>query len=311
MNCPGGCLVYKSRPHSYREFPMRISEFGLVHRYEASGVMHGLVRVRQFTQDDAHIFCTKEQIESEVISVINCLYEMYGVFGFNEIAVALSTKPEKHLGSDEIWDISTNALASALKHKGLTYKINEGEGAFYGPKIEFQVKDCIGRPWQLGTIQLDFSMPQRFELTYTDKDNTEKTPVMIHRAILGSLERFTGILIEHYGGNFPLWLAPEQMRILTISEKTADYAAALYKRLGDLGFRVGIDLSDEKVNGKIVRGHADRIAYMLVVGPKEAETNSVNVRVRGEKDTKTVSVDEFIAAVAAKIEKQETGIELA
>jgi threonyl-tRNA synthetase len=310
MNCPGGCLIYKSRPHSYREFPLRMSEFGLVHRYEASGVMHGLVRVRQFTQDDAHIFCTPEQIEAEVISVINCVYEMYGIFGFDKITVALSTKPEKHLGSDEVWEVSTNALANALTHRNLAYKINEGEGAFYGPKIEFQVKDAIGRPWQLGTIQLDFSMPQRFELTFTDKDNTEKTPVMIHRAILGSLERFIGILIEHYGGNMPLWLSPEQMRILTISEKSNDYAKALAERLNAEDFRCGIDLSDEKVNSKIVRAHAERIPYMLVVGPKEAETNSVNVRIRGLKETKTVATDAFIAIAKQKLEKQELPLEI-
>jgi threonyl-tRNA synthetase len=310
MNCPGGCLVYKTRPHSYKEFPMRVAELGLVHRYEASGVMHGLVRVRQFTQDDAHIFCTPEQIEPEVIGVINLVFDLYKAFGFEQFAIELSTKPEKHIGSDEIWDVATNALKKALEHKGLAYKINEGDGAFYGPKIDFHIRDCLNRPWQLGTIQLDFSMPQRFELTYTDKDNTEKTPVMIHRAILGSLERFIGILIEHFGGNMPLWLSPEQMRILTISEKTNDYAKALAQRLTGEGFRCGIDLSDEKVNGKIVRAHAERIPYMLVVGPKEAESNSVNVRIRGLKDTKTVAVDAFVATAKRKADNQEMGLEL-
>jgi threonyl-tRNA synthetase len=310
MNCPGGCLVYKSRPHSYKEFPMRVAELGLVHRYEASGVMHGLIRVRQFTQDDAHIFCTPEQIEPEVIGVINLVFDLYKAFGFEQFAIELSTKPEKHIGSDEIWEISTIALKKALEHKGLAYKINEGDGAFYGPKIDFHIRDCLNRPWQLGTIQLDFSMPMRFELTYTDKDNTEKPPVMIHRAILGSLERFIGILIEHYGGNMPLWLSPEQMRILTISEKTNDYARSLTERLNAEGFRCGTDLSDEKINGKIVRAHAERIPYMLVVGPKEAQTNSVNVRIRGEKDTKTMAADAFIAAAKQKIERQEIALDV-
>jgi len=217
MNCPGGLLVYNASKHSYREFPLRVAELGLVHRYEASGQMHGLVRVRQFTQDDAHIFCMPEQAEAEVIGVINLIEEMYGAFGFKDYRIELSTKPEKHIGSDEIWEMATDALRGALEHKGLPFQINEGDGAFYGPKIDFHIKDCLGRSWQLGTIQLDFSMPMRFELTYTAPDNTEKTPVMIHRAILGSLERFLGILIEHYAGNFPLWLAPEQARILTIS----------------------------------------------------------------------------------------------
>ena len=309
MNCPGGCLVYKSRPHSYKEFPMRVAELGLVHRYEASGVMHGLVRVRQFTQDDAHIFCTPDQIEAEVVGVINLVFEIYKAFGFDKFTIEVSTKPEKHIGSDEIWDVATNALKGALDHKGLTYKINEGDGAFYGPKIDFHIRDCIGRPWQLGTIQLDFSMPQRFELTFTDKDNVEKTPVMLHRAILGSLERFIGILIEHFGGNMPLWLAPEQMRVLTISEKTNEYAVALQKKLFDAGLRVGIDINDEKVNSKIVRAHADRLPYMLVVGPKEAEADSVNVRIRGLNQSKTARVDEIVSIVKNKIENHEIGLE--
>jgi threonyl-tRNA synthetase len=310
MNCPGGCLVYKSRPHSYKEFPMRVAELGLVHRYEASGVMHGLVRVRQFTQDDAHIFCTPEQIEAEVVGVINLIFDIYKAFGFEQFAIELSTKPEKHIGSDEIWEVATGALKKALEHKTLPFKINEGDGAFYGPKIDFHIRDCLNRPWQLGTIQLDFSMPQRFELAYMDKDNTEKTPVMIHRAILGSLERFIGILIEHFGGNMPLWLAPEQMRVLTISEKTNDYAKALNEKLFAAGFRCSMDLSDEKVNSKIVRGHGDRLPYMLVVGPKEAETNSVNVRIRGLKETKTIGTDEFIAIAKRKTDNQEIALNL-
>ncbi len=301
MNCPGGLLVYKSNKHSYREFPMRVAELGLVHRYEASGQMHGLVRVRQFTQDDAHIFCTPDQIESEVIGVISLVQELYSAFGFKEYHIELSTKPEDHIGSDEIWEVATNALAGALKHKGLAYQINAGDGAFYGPKIDFHINDCIGRSWQLGTIQLDFSMPMRFEVTYTDKDNTEKTPVMLHRAILGSLERFLGILIEHYAGNFPLWLAPEQVRIMPISEKTNEYAMKLAETLKHHEFRVSTDLSDDKIGAKIVKAHGDRVPYMLVVGPKEAEQNAVNVRMRQSQQTVTVSVDQFIAKAKEQI----------
>jgi threonyl-tRNA synthetase len=260
---------------------MRIAELGLVHRHEASGVMHGLFRVRQFTQDDAHIFCVPEQIEPEIIGVINLTFEIYRSFGFEDFHIELSTKPPKHIGSDEIWDISTNALKNALGHKKIDYKINEGDGAFYGPKIDFHIKDCLERSWQLGTIQLDFSMPQRFELLYTDKDNIEKTPVMIHRAVLGSFERFIGILIEHYAGNMPLWLAPEQARILPISEKTNNYALAVHKNLQQANLRCACDLSDEKINAKIAKAHGEKLPYMLVVGPKEAAENAVNVRIRG------------------------------
>ena len=301
MNCPGGCLIFKSRPHSYREFPMRVAELGLVHRYEASGVMHGLFRVRQFTQDDAHIFCVPEQIEAEVTGVINLIFEIYKAFGFDKYNVGLSTKPQKHIGSDEIWEVATNALRGALEHKGIAYKVNEGDGAFYGPKIDFQITDCLDRPWQLGTIQLDFSMPQRFELTYTDRDNTEKTPVMIHRAILGSLERFIGVLIEEYGGNMPLWLAPEQMRILPISEKTSEYAVKLEERLKAEGLRVSTDMTAEKIGAKIARTHSERLPYMLVVGPKEAEADEVNVRIRGQEHGKNVKVDELIRIAKQKI----------
>ena len=301
MNCPGGCLVYKTRQHSYREFPMRVSELGLVHRHEASGVMHGLFRVRQFTQDDAHIYCTPEQIEPEIIGVIELTFEIYRAFGFEDFHIELSTKPEKHIGSDQIWETATAALKNALKHKAIEYKINEGDGAFYGPKIDFHIKDCLKRSWQLGTIQLDFSMPQRFELVYTDRDNTEKTPVMIHRAVLGSFERFIGILIEHYGANFPLWLAPEQVRILPISEKTNDYAKMVQDKLKDAQLRCGLDLSNEKINAKIARAHSEKLPYMLVVGPKEAQSNTVNVRVRGDKETRTVAIDDFLRTVKQKI----------
>lgn len=310
MNCPGGCLVYKSRKHSYREFPMRIAELGLVHRHEASGVMHGLFRVRQFTQDDAHIFCTPDQIEGEIICVIELTFELYKAFGFEDLHIELSTKPEKHIGSDEIWETATAALEAALKHKEIDYKINAGDGAFYGPKIDFHIRDCLKRSWQLGTIQLDFSMPERFGLVYTDKDNTEKTPVMIHRAILGSFERFIGILIEHYGGSFPLWLAPEQVRVMPISEKTNDYAKTIENRLKNAKLRCSCDFSDEKVGAKIARAYGDRLPYMLVVGPKEAETNAVNVRIRGLKENITIGIDEFLAGAGEKIADKKIDLSL-
>jgi len=305
MNCPGGCLVYKTRQHSYREFPMRVAELGLVHRHEASGVMHGLFRVRQFTQDDAHIFCIPEQIESEIIGVIELTFEIYRAFGFEDFHIELSTKPVKHIGSDEIWETATNALKDALRHKGIEYKINEGDGAFYGPKIDFHIKDCLKRSWQLGTIQLDFSMPERFELVYTDKDNTEKTPVMIHRAVLGSFERFIGILIEHYGGNLPLWLSPEQARILPISEKSNDYAAVVQNKLKDAKLRCSCDFSNEKINAKIAKAHSEKLPYMLVTGPKEAQENTINVRISGIKENKSLEIEEFIKIAKRKIVDKE------
>jgi len=308
MNCPGGCLVYRTRQHSYREFPMRVAELGLVHRHEASGVMHGLFRVRQFTQDDAHIFCAPEQIESEVIGVIDLTFEIYRTFGFEDFRIELSTKPKKHIGSDEVWDTATSALKKALERKAIEYKINEGEGAFYGPKIDFHVRDCLKRSWQLGTIQLDFSMPQRFGLVYTDEDNTEKTPVMIHRAVLGSFERFIGILIEHYGGNLPLWLSPEQVRILPISEKTNDYAKAVHDRLKEAQLRCTCDLSDEKINAKVAKAHAQKLPYMLVVGPREAQSETVSVRLRGIKDNKTVGIDEFLAMAKHKVANRQADL---
>jgi len=301
MNCPGGCLVYKTRQHSYREFPKRVAELGLVHRHEASGVMHGLFRVRQFTQDDAHIFCTPDQIEAEIIGVIELTFEIYQAFGFEDFHIELSTKPDKHIGSDEIWETATNALKDALRHKNIDYKINEGDGAFYGPKIDFHIRDCLKRSWQLGTIQLDFSMPERFGLVYTDKDNIEKTPVMIHRAVLGSFERFIGILIEHYGANFPLWLSPEQVRIQPISEKSNEYASKVERKLKDSNLRCSTDISDEKIGAKIAKAHAEKLPFMLVVGPKEAETGTVNVRIRGIKENKTVEIDDFLRNVRNKI----------
>ena len=310
MNCPGGCLVYKTRQHSYREFPMRIAELGLVHRHEASGVMHGLFRVRQFTQDDAHIFCRPEQIEAEIIGVIELTFEIYQAFGFEDFHIELSTKPDKHIGSDEIWQTATNALENALRQKKIEYKINEGDGAFYGPKIDFHIRDCLKRSWQLGTIQLDFSMPERFGLLYTDKDNIEKTPVMIHRAVLGSFERFIGILIEHYGANFPLWLSPEQVRILPISEKSNDYAGQIERRLKDSRLRCSIDSSGEKIGAKIAKAHAEKLPYMLVVGPREAQAGTVNVRIHGIKENKTIQIDEFLTIAKCIIAEKKIDLAL-
>jgi len=226
---------------------------------------------------------------------------MYRAFGFEDFHIELSTKPEKHIGSDEIWDISTNALKDALAHKKIEYKINEGDGAFYGPKIDFHIRDCLKRSWQLGTIQLDFSMPQRFDMVYTDKDNTEKTPVMIHRAVLGSFERFIGILIEHYGGNLPLWLSTEQVRVLPISEKSNDYAKSLQDKLKDVQLRCSCDLSNEKIGAKIAKAHSEKVPYMLVVGPKEVQSNTVNLRIPGDKETKTIEIGKFITIVKRKI----------
>ncbi len=310
MNCPGGLLVYNSSKHSYRELPIRTAELGLVHRHEASGVLHGLFRVRQFIQDDAHIFCTPEQVEEEIIGVINLVFEMYSALGFDDYHIELSTKPEKHIGSDEVWEMATSALENALKHKRIDYQVNPGDGAFYGPKIDFHIRDCLKRSWQLGTIQLDFALPERFGLVYTDNDNSEKTPVMIHRAILGSFERFLGILIEHYAGAMPLWMSPVQAKVLSISEKTSEYALKVKNALFDSDLRVEADLSDEKIGAKIAKTHGEKVPYMLVVGPKEADTNAVNVRMRGSKDNKTVSLDEFIKLVRTKIDEKTNDLSL-
>ncbi len=310
MNCPGGCLLYKTRQHSYREFPARVAELGLVHRHEASGVMHGLFRVRQFTQDDAHIFCTPSQIENEIVGVIDLTFEIYRAFGFTDVHIELSTRPEKSIGSDEIWETATRALKQALTTRNIDYQVNEGDGAFYGPKIDFHIKDCLGRSWQLGTIQLDFSMPARFELVYTDEDNTEKTPVMIHRAVLGSFERFLGILIEHFAGNLPIWLSPEQVRVLPISEKTNDYAQKIWQQVKEGQLRCGCDLSDEKIGAKIAKAHGDKLPCMLVVGPQELESGTVNVRIRGQKSNVSMTCEAFMTAMQTAILQKSTDLQV-
>lgn len=300
MNCPGGMLVYKRKMHSYKDLPVRMAELGLVHRHELSGTLHGLMRVRCFTQDDAHIFMTTDQIESEIIGVIDLIDHFYKVFGFDYF-VELSTRPENSMGSDEQWNMATDALISALKHKGMEYKVNEGDGAFYGPKIDFHLKDCIGRTWQCGTIQLDFQMPERFELEYTGADGEKHRPVMIHRVVFGSIERFIAILTEQYAGAFPVWLAPVQAVVLPISEKHNDYAMKVLEKLKAAGIRAELDSRNEKIGYRIREAQLQKIPFMLVMGDKELESGSVAVRTRGEGSKGTLSVDEFLKLINEKI----------
>lgn len=293
MNCPGSILVYKSKMYSYRDLPLRWAELGLVHRHELSGALHGLMRVRSFTQDDAHLFVLPSQIKDELIKVIELDDKFYKVFGF-KYSIDLSTRPKNSMGSDEQWELATNGLIEALKEKGINYNLNEGDGAFYGPKIDFQLEDAIGRTWQCGTIQLDFQMPEKFDISYVDKDNEKKRPVMIHRTILGSIERFMGILIEHYAGKFPVWLAPVQATILPISDKFNDYAYELQKELREKGLRVEVDARAEKIGYKIREAQVQKIPYSLVVGEKEVEGRLVSVRKRDEGDLGQMGVESFI-----------------
>ncbi len=293
MNCPGGILVYKSKKRSYRELPLRLAELGVVHRHERSGVLHGLMRVRAFTQDDAHIYMMPDQVEEEILGVIDLVDYFYSkVFGF-KYHVELSTKPEKAMGSDEIWELATNALKGALKRAGIDYEIKEGEGAFYGPKIDFHLEDCLGRSWQCGTVQLDFLMPQKFELTYVGPDGSYHTPVMIHRVVFGSLERFLGILIEHYAGAFPFWLAPIQVVIIPVSETHIEYAKGVENKLSQWGLRVEVDVRNETISKRIRDAQLKKIPYMLVVGDKEVSSDSVAVRKRGEGDIGSFTIAEF------------------
>ncbi|WP_028308561.1 threonine--tRNA ligase [Desulfitibacter alkalitolerans] len=293
MNCPGAMLVYKSEQHSYREFPIRLAEMGLVHRHEKSGVLHGLMRVRAFTQDDAHIFMLPSQITSEIKNVIDLVDYFYETFGF-EYSVELSTKPEKAMGSDEIWDKAICSLKQALEEKRINYKVNEGDGAFYGPKIDFHLRDSIGRTWQCGTIQLDFLMPEKFDLYYIGEDGGKHRPVVIHRVVFGSIERFIGILIEHYAGAFPLWLAPVQVKILPISETHGDYAAMVLKKLDNNGLRAEVDYRNEKIGYKIREAQMQKVPYMLVIGDKEVENREVSVRKRGAGDLGAQTLDDFV-----------------
>ncbi|MGE5404919.1 MAG: threonine--tRNA ligase [Candidatus Saccharibacteria bacterium] len=300
MNCPGGILAYKSDVHSYRELPIRMAELGLVHRHEKSGVLHGLMRVRAFTQDDAHIYMLPSQITEEIIKVIDLDFQFYELFGF-PFNVELSTRPEKSIGTAEEWEVATNALRLALDKKGIPYKVNEGDGAFYGPKIDFHLQDSIGRTWQCGTIQLDMQMPERFELQYIGEDGGRHRPVMIHRTIYGSIERFIGILTEHFAGAFPTWLAPVQVRILPITDRQHEYAKQLETRFKDEGIRVETDLRSEKIGYKIRDGQTQRIPYLLVVGDKEVENQQVAVRKRKEGDQGAQDVNVFLAELHQEI----------
>lgn len=306
MNCPGGLLMYKRDLHSYRELPIRMGELGLVHRHELSGALHGLMRVRCFTQDDAHIFMMPSQIKDEILGVIKMVDQFYSLFGFKYF-VELSTRPENSMGSDEDWEAATNALKDALDSIGRQYKINEGDGAFYGPKIDFHLQDCIGRTWQCGTIQLDFQMPERFDITYVGADGEKHRPVMIHRVIFGSIERFIAILTEHFAGAFPVWIAPTQVTVIPVSERQYDYAKEIAGRLNELDIRVESDLRSEKVGYKIREAQLKKVPYMLILGDKEVEGGSVSVRDRKEGDKGAMKLQDFIShiqnEIAGKINK--------
>jgi len=304
MNCPCHCLIFGTDRHSYRELPIRMADFGRLHRYERSGVSHGLTRVRTFCQDDGHIFCTPEQMKDEMAKLLRFVQKVYEIFGFEEVRVALATRPEKRLGGDEIWDHSEKALAEALTEAGYEFHISPGEGAFYGPKVEFQILDALRRPWQLGTLQVDYSMPERFKLIYVKSDNSEATPIMLHRAILGSLERFMGILTEHCAGAFPTWLAPVQAIILPITDRVHDYVNALKNRALELGLRCESDLRNEKVNAKIRDAQMQKIPYMLVIGDREAADQTVSVRHRKQGDQGVKPVDAFFEALLLEVKRR-------
>ena len=304
MNCPGGMLVYKSQPRSYRDLPLRVGELGLVHRHEKSGQLHGLMRVRCFTQDDAHIFMTQDQITDEIKGVTRLINEVYSQFGFDYF-VELSTRPEDSMGSDEDWEMATNGLRNALDEMGLKYIVNEGDGAFYGPKIDFHLRDSIGRTWQCGTIQLDFQLPQRFEAEYVAEDGTKKRPIMIHRVCFGSIESFIGILIEHFAGKFPVWLAPVQVKVIPVSEKSMEYAQGVYDQLKAAGIRTELDRKDEKVGYKIRQAQLEKVPFMLVLGEKEAAEGKITVRSRDKGDLGVADLSTFIADVKKMTETRE------
>jgi len=305
MNCPGHCIMFGSQKHSYRELPIRYADFGRLHRYERSGVTHGLTRVRTFCQDDAHIFCTPEQIKAEMADFLALLKEVYDTFGFDGMRVALSTRPEKRLGSDEVWDAGERALGEALDEAGMPYTLNPGEGAFYGPKIEFQILDALKRPWQLGTLQVDYMLPERFDLNYTRADGTEGRPIMLHRAILGSLERFMGILVEHTAGAFPAWLAPIQVAILPITDRAHYFSKEAGARAKALGLRAELDLRNESLKAKIRDAQLAKVPYMLVIGDREAEAGTVSVRHRHRGDQGAQALDGFLAALASEVRERQ------
>ena len=304
MNCPGGVMVYSSKPHSYKELPLRVGELGIVHRHELRGALHGLFRVRCFTQDDAHIFMRKDQIADEIAGVVHLINSVYEKFGF-EYFVELSTRPEDSMGSDEDWEAATEGLKNALEKLNMEYIINEGDGAFYGPKIDFHLRDSIGRTWQCGTIQLDFQMPINFGLEYVDEQGTKQRPIMIHRVCFGSIERFIGILTEHYAGKFPAWFAPVQVKVLPVSEKSEDYAKSIFEKLRAEGFRCEIDLRNEKIGYKIREAQqVERIPYMLIIGANEAQNNTVSVRNRNDGSTAEMSLDAFIENLGKEVKQR-------
>lgn len=308
MNCPGGMLVYKRKGHSYRDLPLKMAELGLVHRHELHGALHGLMRVRNFTQDDAHIFMTPDQIEAEVIKVIDLADDVYRVFGFN-YKVELSTKPEKAIGSDEVWEIATEALRKALEKKGINYRLNPGDGAFYGPKIDFHLEDSLGRTWQCGTIQLDFQMPERFDLNYIGSDGEKHRPVIVHRTILGSIERFFGILIEHFAGKFPVWLAPVQVMIIPVADSHHDFAKGIAEELTAIGVRASVDIRDEKLGYRIREAQMQKVPYMLVIGDKEAEGGDLALRIRDRGDAGLISLADLKEKLTEKINTKSLTLE--
>ena len=301
MNCPGGMLVYKNEPHSYRDLPMRMAELGIVHRHELSGALHGLFRVRCFTQDDAHILLAQEQIKDEVIRIARLFDEVYSLFGL-PYKIELSTMPDDHIGSVEDWEVATKALADAITSIGKSYEVNEGDGAFYGPKLDFHIQDSLGRTWQCGTIQLDYQLPGRFDLEYIGADGEKHCPVMIHRVVFGSIERFIGVITEHFAGAFPTWLAPVQVKVLPITDRAADYADCVAKRLDAAGFRVETDRRNEKIGKKIREAQLEKVPYMLVVGDKEAESGQVAVRTRAGGDQGVMALDAFLAALKEEVD---------
>jgi threonyl-tRNA synthetase len=301
MNCPGAMLLYKETLHSYREFPLRVAELGLVHRHELSGALHGLLRVRNFTQDDAHLFMTPDQVKDEIIGVMELFHDVYSAFGLS-YHIELSTRPENSMGEDAQWELATAALQAALEEKGVAYKLNPGDGAFYGPKIDYHLRDSLGRTWQCGTIQLDFQMPERFDLTYIGPDGQEHRPVMLHRTCYGAMERFIGLLIEEYAGAFPAWLAPVQVRVVPIADRHHAYAEQVAGQLREAGFRPEVDLRNEKVGFKIRSGEVDKIPYMAVVGDREAASGQVSVRKRGQGDLGAISTGDFCARLSADVE---------
>lgn len=303
MNCPGSTIVYRTNLHSYKEFPLRLSEFGLVHRHELSGALHGLFRVRSFTQDDAHIFCLPEQIEDEVFKMIDLADYLYSTFGF-KYTLELSTRPDDYMGDLETWKMAEGALKAALEKKNMPYKINPGDGAFYGPKIDFHLQDAIGRDWQCGTIQLDMQMPVNFDLTYIDANNERKRPVMLHRAMFGSIERFLGILIEHFAGKFPLWMAPVQIEVIPVSEKTNEYAEEVYEELKNRGFRVEIDTRNSQMGAKIRDAQMRKINYMLILGEKERDNGSISVRTRNNENINDIKLYKFMDDLSEEIKEK-------